>query len=185
MKKIISCVLISIAVLPLTLSAQTQQGYVKTRGRMVNGKLVKGVGLPGAVVAVQNGNNVMSKGSNGAFSMVVPSKSFRIQSVQKKGYQLVDADATTKTYQYSANPLYLVMETPEQQQSDLLAAQRKIRRTLQRQLQQREEEIEALQASQREKDSLLRVLYEQQSNNEKLIADMAKEYAKMDYDQMD
>ena len=29
-------------------SAQTQQGYVKTKGRMVNGKLVPGQGLKGA-----------------------------------------------------------------------------------------------------------------------------------------
>lgn len=32
---------------------QTQHGYVKTKGRMVNGQLIPGEGLKGAVVAVK------------------------------------------------------------------------------------------------------------------------------------
>ena len=94
-----------------TAVAQTQQGFVKTRGRMVNGQHVRGQGLQGAMVVVQGGNKVVTQSSNGAFSIAVPSKTFLVQSVQKKGYQLVDADATKKPYQLSSNPLYLVMET--------------------------------------------------------------------------
>lgn len=37
-------------------SAQTQQGVVKTRGRMVNGKHVAGKGLQGATVAIRGAN---------------------------------------------------------------------------------------------------------------------------------
>ena len=165
--------------------AQTQQGFVKTRGRMVNGQHVRGQGLQGAMVVVQGGNKVVTQNSNGAFSIAVPSKTFLVQSVQKKGYTLVDADATKKPYQLSSNPLYLVMETPEQQTQDRLDAERKLRRTLQRQLQEREDEIEAMQVSLAEKQRMLQQLYDDQKNNEKLIADMAKEYAQMDYDQMD
>ena len=177
--------LLALVALPLLLAAQTQQGFVKTRGRMVNGQHVRGQGLQGAMVVVQGGNKVVTQSSNGAFSIAVPSKTFLVQSVQKNGYQLVDADATTKPYQLSSNPLYLVMETPEQQTQDRLDAERKLRRTLQRQLQEREDEIEAMQVSLAEKQRMLQQLYDDQKNNEKLIADMAKEYAQMDYDQMD
>ena len=174
-----------IVCLPLILSAQIQQGYVKTKGRMVNGQHVAGKGLPGATVNIQGGNSVGVKNANGSFSFAVPAKTYMVQSVQKKGYELVDADAVSKPYQHSANPLYLVMETPEQQMQDKLDAERKLRRTLQRQLQQREDEIDAMHATVEEKQRLLQQLYKDQENNEKLIADMAKEYSQMDYDQMD
>jgi len=168
----------------LTAAAQTQQGVVKTRGRMVNGKHVAGKGLSGATVQVKGRSAVVSR-QNGAFSFPVPSQSFMVQSVTKQGYRLVDDDATRKPYQHSANPIYLVMETPEQQTQDQLDAERKLRRTLQRQLQQREDEIEAMSVSLQEKQRMLQQLYQDQQNNEKLIADMAKQYAAMDYDQMD
>jgi len=168
-----------------TASAQTQQGFVKTKGRMVNGQLQAGNKLSGAVISVRGRSAVLSQ-SNGQFSFPVGGKTFMLDSVRKKGYQLVDAEAASRTYAVSANPLYLLMETPEQQQADLLAAERKIRRNLRRQLDDKEAEIESLRnASQAEKDSLLRILYQQQSNNEKLIADMAKRYATLDYDQLD
>ena len=165
-------------------SAQTQQGMVKTRGRMVNGKHVQGKGLSGATVRVQGRSAVVSQ-QNGAFSFPIPAQTFLVQSVTKQGYQLVDDDATRKPYQHSANPIYLVMETPEQQMQDKLDAERKLRRTLQQQLQQREDEIEAKNISLQEKQRMLQQLYQDQQNNEKLIADMAKQYAAMDYDQMD
>ena len=94
-----------IACLSLVLSAQTQHGYVKTKGRMVNGRHVAGKGLPGATVSIQGGNSVGVKNANGSFSFVVPAKTYMVQSVQKKGYELVDADAVRKPYQHSVNPL--------------------------------------------------------------------------------
>ena len=179
------CCFITMFVVSLLASAQTQQqGVVKTRGRMVNGQHVKGVGLSGATVQVQ-GRSAMLSQQNGAFSFPVTSQAFLVQSVTKNGYQLVDDDATRKSYKPSSNPIYLVMETSEQQKQDKLDAERKIRRTLQRQLQKREDEIDAMNATIEVKNRLLAELYESQKNNEKLIADMAKEYAAMDYDQMD
>lgn len=167
-------------------NAQMQQGVVKTKGRMVNGKHVTGQGLSGATITIQGRSSVLSQGS-GAFSFPVTNKTFMIQGVQKRGYQLVDADAVPKAYQYSTNTFYLVMETPEQQAEDKLAAERKIRRTLQRQLQQREDELDELKEklTQEEFHRRLAQLYEDQKNNEKLIADMAKEYSQIDYDQLD
>ena len=178
-----------ILMLGIMLSAQTQQGYVKTKGRMVNGKHVPGQGLKGASVSIQNRTPVVVQNDNGSFSFPIPAKTFMLQSVQKNGYELVDADVLKKSYNYSTNPIYLVMETPEQQTQDQLDSERKIRRTLQRQLQEREDELEALKEANRitldEYQQALQKLYADQQNNEKFIADMAKEYAQLDYDQMD
>ena len=55
-------------------------------------------------------------------------------------------DACSKSYKYSSSPIYIVMETPEQQLQDQLDAERKIRRNLQKQLQTKEDELEKLKA---------------------------------------
>ena len=163
--------------------AQTQQGMVKTRGKMVNGVLQKGTPLSGATVQIKD-RSAMVSGNDGTFSFPLRTNSYLLQNVKKNGYQLVDMEIC-RDHKYSASPLYIVMEKPEQQQSDLLAAERKIRKNLRNQLDAKEAEIEALQASQQEKDSLLHILYQQQGDNEKLIADMAQRYATLDYDQLD
>ena len=169
--------------------AQTQQGFVKTKGRMVNGKLVPGQGLKGAIVSVQGRTSVLVQADDGSFSFHTPDNQFRLDSVKKKGYQLVDMDACPRTYKTSKNPLFIVMETPDQQLQDQLAAERKIRRNLQKQLQEHEDEIEALKEQQRITDEeyrqALQKLYQDQENNEQLISDMAKRYAELDYDQLD
>ena len=169
--------------------AQTQQGYVKTKGRMVNGKLVPGQGLKGTVISVQGRSAVLVNQANGSFSFPVTSDQFRLDSVKKKGYQLVDMEACPRTYKYSSNPLYIVMEPPEQQLQDQLTAERKIRRNVQKQLQEKEEEIEDLKANQQITDDeyrqALQKLYQEQENNEQLIKDMAKRYSELDYDQLD
>jgi tetratricopeptide (TPR) repeat protein len=165
-----------------------QMGYVKTKGRMVEGKHVRGNGIKGAVVQLQGRTAVGVQKDNGQFSFPVVGEKYTVQSVIKNGYQLVDADAAPKTYSYSNNPLYLVMETPGQQIQDLLESERKIRRTLQRQLQRREDELEELKESHQitveEYQRAMQKLYADEKNNESLISKMAKEYAQMDYDQL-
>ena len=170
-------------------SAQTQQGYVKTRGRMVNGKHVPGVGLPGATVTIQGKGTVAVQKQDGAFSFPVPAKTFLVEQVQKKGYELVDVDATRKPYTHSPNPLYLVMETPEQKMEDQLEAEEKISRTLREQLKKARTEIQRLKdenkISEEEYRQRIAQLMKEQESNKALIASMAKEYAQIDYDQMD
>ena len=186
MKK--ALILSAIMMFSAMLSAQTQQGYVKTKGRIVNGKLVPGQGLKGATVSVKGRTAVLVNANDGAFSFPITEKQFRLDSVRKKGYQLVDMDALGKIYKHSANPLYLVMETPEQQLQDQLDAERKIRRTLTNQLHQREDEIEALKEQQKITDEeyrqALQKLYEDVDQNEQLVKDMVERYSKIDYDQL-
>ena len=186
MKKFLS--LITIILLPLLAMAQTQQGYVKTKGRLnSNGTVTPGVRLSGATVVLKGGSSVVS-GANGAFSMKVPSNKYYLQNVKKNGYLLVDPEVLSKTYAYSTNPLVISMETPDEQSADKLSNERKIRRTLQRTLQQREDEIEALKEqnkiSEEEYRKALQKIYDEQSKNEKLISEMAERYSKIDYDQI-
>ena len=171
-------------------SAQIQHGCVKTKGRMdAKGNLIPGEGLKGTTVSVQGRSAVLVNKDDGAFSFPVTEARFRLDSVKKKGYQLVDMEACPRTYKYSSNPLYIVMETPDQQLQDQLAAERKIRRNLQKQLQEKEDEIEELKAQQKITDEEYRLalqkLYQDQESNEQLISDMAKRYSELDYDQLD
>lgn len=176
--------------LMLSASAQTQQGFVKTRGRMdAQGNLIPGQGLKGATVFVQGRSTVLVNKDDGSFSFPVTGAQFRLDSVSKKGYQLVDLEACPRTYKHSSNPLYIVMETPDQQLQDKIAAERKIRRNLQKQLQEKEDQIEALleenKITNEEYQKALEALYAEQQSNERLIAEMAKRYSELDYDQLD
>ena len=180
MKRLI--LIIMMVVLTAISFAQTQNGVVKTRGRMVNGKLVSGTLLSGATVQIAGRQAIVAK--DGRFSFPVSGGSFTIKSVVKQGYTLVDAEAC-RQYQYSATPLQLVMERPDKLQADQLATERKLRRELQRRLQQREDEIEEMQLSLEEKNRLLAGINQEREDNEKIIASMSQYYATIDYDQLD
>ena len=182
--KVVKVILFSLFILcGVFANAQTQQGVVKTRGKMVNGKLVPGEGLSGATVLLGD-RNVVSKGEKGAFSFPTQGKRYLVKGCKKQNYQLIDMQVC-REYKYSGNPLYLVMETPEQQQSDLLAKERSLRRDLQRRLQKREDEVDNLNLSLQEKNRLLQEINRQRDENEKLIKDLAQYYSTLDYDRLD
>ena len=187
MKRILSLVLVLVSV--LTYADSVQQGCVKTRGRMINGKHVPGQGLPGSIVSIKDRTAIGVKNSNGTFSFPVTDNQFRVDSVKKKDYVLLDADAASKTYTHTADTLFFIMETPERILQDKLATERRLRRSLQAKLQAREEELDSLIAiqkiSQEEYQHSLQKLYAEQSENDKLITDMAERYSTLDYDQMD
>ena len=175
--------------LALCAMAQNQQGYVKTKGRLNNdGKVVPGKYLNGVVIQVKGYSPVITD-SQGRFSIPVDGGTFMIQSVKKQGYDLIDKDALQQVYHYSSNPLVIIMESDQQLKDDRLAIERKIRRTMQRQLQAQEDEIEALMEQNRitkdEYQKKLEQLYAEQENREKLISNMAERYLQTDYDQMD
>ena len=161
---------------------QTQNGVVKTRGRMVNGRLVPGTLLSGATIQIDGRQAILAK--DGRFSFPVKDGKFTLKSVTKQGYKLVDADAC-RQYNYSPTPLQIVMEEPGKLQADQLATERKLRRELQRRLQQREDEIEEMQLSLDEKNRRLAQINQEREDNEKIIASMSQYYATIDYDQLD
>ena len=187
MKRILSLVFVLVSV--FCYADSVQQGCVKTRGRMINGKHVPGQGLPGSIVSIKDRTAIGVKNNNGTFSFPVTDNQFRVDSVKKKDYVLLDADVASKTYTHTADTLFFVMETPEQILQDKLATERRLRRSLQAKLQTRENELDSLIAiqkiSQEEYQQSLQKLYAEQSENDKLISDMAERYSTLDYDQMD
>lgn len=187
MKKIYVILLLSFAV--MTSFAQMQHGYVKTKGRLAsNGAIIAGTSILGATIQVKGRTPVLSQ-PNGKFSFPVPTQKYYLQSVQKRGFVMTDPDMLSREYTFSKNPLVLVLETKEQQTDDKLAAEKKIRRILQRQLQEKEDEIELLKAQQKlsneEYRKQLQEIYAQQEDNEKLINEMANRFSTTDFDVVD
>lgn len=171
------------------LEAETQKGYVKTKGKLgKNGAVVPGSRVAGATIGVKGGNAVVS-GNNGAFTITVPSNRFNLSTVKKQGYILSDPDALSKQYVVSGNELVIVLETPEARQEDKIAAERKIRRTLEKQLREKEEKIEELKEKNKiDQKAYLEALDELYANHDKdakLISEMAEKYANIDYDMLD
>lgn len=177
----------------VSVAAQTQTGYVKTKGRLArNGSVIAGKRLSGASVQVKGQTSAQRSvvsNTNGDFSFPVPSQEFYLQSVKKSGYVLNDPEQLKKQYAYSKNPLVVVLVTPSEQLDEQLSAERKARRALTRELQRKEDELEML--KEENKISLeqyrvqLQELYQKQEDNEKLIKDMAERYSKIDYDALD
>ena len=167
----------------------TQIGYAKTKGRMDSkGNLIPGTRIGGVSIQLTGGHSTVSD-ANGDFTLTAPDQKFYLSDVQKQGYVLTDPEMLKKQYVCSANPLVISMETKEKLADDQLAAERKLRRQLQKQLQQKEEEIDALKEenkiTEEEYRQAMKKLYAVQESNEKLVSDMAKRYAELDYDLLD
>lgn len=169
--------------------AQTQRGYVKTRGRLAaDGTLNPGMRLPGVILKLKDGSCVVS-GNDGQFCFLVQDKVFCIASVEKEGYQLYNSELLGRSCQYSNSDLIIVMDTPDNVLADRCATEIKMRRMQQRQLAEKENEIEALKDQERiteeQYKQQLKALYESQENNEKLISEMAERYSTIDFDLLD
>ena len=178
-----------ILLLSIVSIAQTQQGYVKTKGRLANdGSVIAGTRIPNATIQVKDRTPVISQ-ANGNFSFPIPANKFYIQNVQKQGYVLTDPEVLSKQYSYSTNDLIIVMEDLAQLEADRRAIERKISVKLYSQLLQLGEELEILKEQNKITEEKYRELQQQlnqyQDDNEKIIKDMAERYTKMDFDQID
>ena len=182
-------VLLLFLLYPCHIMAQVQKGYVKTRGRLgSNGAVIPGKGIENATIKVKDEGTFISD-ATGNFEINLRNEKYYLENVNKKGYMLVDADILSKQHTRSVDTFKIVLTTPEEQLEDELANERRLRRTLNRQLQQREDEIEALYETNKiikaERDSALRKLYADHTDNEKLIKDMVEYYSLIDFDQLD
>ncbi len=179
-----------LAALTLTASAQTQKGYVKTKGRMNSaGKVIPGKRLAGAVISVK-GKNAVTSNSSGDFTLKLSGNNYILSNVRKQGYELTDIDALSKQYTYSAqNPHIIVMETSADKIDEQLMIEEKTRANLNKRIKKQQTEIAKLKAenkiTQEEYRKLLVQLNEERNTNEKLIQDMVERYSKIDYDQLD
>ena len=169
--------------------AQSQQGYVKTKGRLGdNGMVIKGNSIQGVVVHVKDINPVVSN-DKGKFSFYLPSRNYTLQSVRKKGYVMIDPDMLQKKYMYSSDPLIIVLEDSLQQKVDRREAKYKIRENLYQQYKAENNRLKNLlkehKIIQTEYNRLKEQLDSLQDNNERLISEMTEHYISIDYDQLD
>ena len=169
--------------------AQTQKGYVKTRGRLgANGKTIIGNRLSGVSVVPNIGNPVVSN-ANGSFTLALPATKFHLQKVKKNGYVLIDPDILSHQYTCSTEPLVLVLESLQDLEEEKFETEQKIRNTLQRQLQQKQKEIDQLKRENKltmeEYRREINSLNKSQDMNTQLIKDMVERYTSMDFDKED
>lgn len=187
-------ILFLMSVLSLSSIAQPKNlnGYAKTKGRVSNGRVIPGKPLPGVMIQIKGQNPVITNGE-GRFTIqmyhIQEGNAFYIHRVQKKGYELVDKELLNRQFVFSSRvPLVIVLDSIATLQKDKLQMERNIRRTLQRQIQKKEEEIDRLLSQGKlttdEYRSRLEELYNQIEKNEKLITQMSEQYLQLDYDQM-
>ena len=192
MKRPLLCI-IMFAVMTATAVGQTQQGYVKTRGKLAaDGKsVVPGVRLSNALVTIENRSPVKS-GVNGAFSFTLPTGTnrYRLLSAELKGYTLADPDAVRQMHTYSKDlPLIVVLEDMKQREADLEAARKSVRNVMKREIRKKQDELDSLRdaqaITQAKYDSLVHDFWEYRQSSEKLVNEMAERYVSTDYDQLD
>lgn len=94
MRVIKIAILLIICSISQSIFAQNAQiGYVKTRGRIVDGKLIPGRKLSGVVIRILGKNDVMSD-NDGQFFIVDNSgtNTFTISRIVKNGYELMNTN---------------------------------------------------------------------------------------------
>ena len=185
--------IIMFAVMAATAVGQTQQGYVKTRGKLAaDGKtVVQGERLSNVIVTIENLSPVKSD-TNGTFSFALPAGTnrYRLQGAELKGYTLADPDAIRQTHTYSKDlPLIVVLEDMKQREADLEAARKSVRNVMKREIRKKQDELDSLRdahaITQAKYDSLVHDFWEYRQSSENLVNEMAERYISTDYDQLD
>ena len=157
--------------------AQTQKGYVKTKGRLApDGTIIHGEPISDAAIILQGGNSTMSD-KKGDFKIKLIDNSYYLQNVLKNGYVITDPDILSKRYAYSTNDMVLVMETPLEQWDDKRAAEKMMRENLQKRVEEQRKELEKLREEKRLSDENYRERIQNIINiydeNDKLIDEMS------------
>ncbi len=168
--------------------AQTQKGYVKTKGRLDNeGKLMPGTPLSEVVVKVKDRNEVMSD-KRGDFSFPMPDQTYYLESVSKNGYVLIDPDLLSKQYSYSKNKLVIALETKDQQIEERMDNFRKINEAQNAMITKLRAEVKQLKKenkiTEEEYYKRLQEIVDMQNESQKLVEEMVDRYSKMDFDQL-
>lgn len=173
-----------------TLSAQTQQGYVKTLGRPDK----PGVPLSGVTIRMRGVVNAVLSGSDGKFSVLVSTKkngdAIILQSVRKAGFELKDRDMVGRQLVFSSSvPIEIVMVNSEQLARDKLRIEKKAYQVAEQnynaQRQKLDKELAAQHLTIEQYRQQLLQLQDRFEKYQVLIGDLADRYARTDYDHLD
>lgn len=188
-KKFISFVIL-IFFQTMTMSAQTQQGFVKTLGRPNK----PGVPLGNVTIQMVGMVNYVISSFSGEFQLSAYNKKdgnpIKLLKVWKNGYELRDKDLIGREMFFSSRvPIYITMVDTHQ----LVAAKKQIKENARRvaeknykeklkQLEKENEENKLSAEKSRQKKDALEEKYDKHLS---LIGDMSDRYARTDYDQLD
>ena len=172
------------------LSAQTQQGYVRTLERPDN----VSVALEGVTVQVRGGHNAVVSGQDGLFRLPMDGKrdgdSYTLQQVQKNGFELADQGTLGRRYAYSDKvPLTVVMVSTRQLQADKQRiannAYQTAERTYKQQLDILEKQLSDRAISEETYRTKLQELQQNLEHYQSLVEDLSDHYARTDYALLD
>ena len=176
--------------LALPLSAQVQQGYVKTLGRPG----VPGKPLQGVTVRVRGVMNALVSDANGSFKIQATGKkdgdAIIINSVRKNGYELKDKDIVGRTIVFSSRvPIQLVMVSSAQLAADKKRiednAYKVAETNYKKKLAALDKQKKQNELSSKDYEKQLQELEARYENYMALVGDMAERYALTDYDNLD
>lgn len=188
MKKLISIIII--ALLPVLVIAQAQQGYVKTLGRP--GK--PGVPLSGVTIRFNGAINAVVTSSDGSFSINMPSKkdgdAITLSYIRKTGYELKDAGMIGRSLPFSTKTnIEIVLVNKQQLATDKKKIEDNAYRVAEinykKKLNKLESQLKDKQVSAEKYRKELQLLQGQYEKYLSLISEMADRYARTDYDKLD
>ncbi len=174
----------------MTVSAQTQQGFVKTLGRPNK----PGVPLENVTIQMLGMVNPVISSSTGEFRLSAYNKKdgdpIKLLKVRKNGYELRDKDLIGREMVFSSHvPIYITMVDTQQLAADKRRIEDNARRVAeenyQKKLKQLEKENEENKLSAEKLRQEKEALEEKYEKYLSLIGDMADRYARTDYDQLD
>lgn len=173
-----------------TITAQTQQGFVKTIGRP--GK--PGVPLENVTIQMVGMVNPAISSATGEFKLSAYNKkdgdAIKLLKVRKNGYELKDKDLIGRSLVFSSHvPIYITMVDTLQLEADKRRIEENARRVAEENYQKKKAEIERENnLHQLTAEKYRKQLDELEEKYEKylsLIGDMADRYARTDYDNLD
>ena len=182
--------IISVLLFALPLSAQVQQGYVKTLGRPG----VPGKPLQGVTIRVRGVMNALVSDANGSFKIQATGKkdgdALIINSINKNGYELKDKEIVGRSLVFSSRvPIQLVMVSSSQLAADKKRIEDNAYKVAENNYKKKVAELEKQkkqkELSAKDYETQLQELEARYENYMALVDDMAERYALTDYDELD
>lgn len=183
-------IIIIILGVTLDLTAQVQQGYVKTQGRPNR----PGKPLSGVTIRWKGSMNAVLSAADGRITSVFPGKkqgdAISLLTVSKKGYELIDPDLIGRQLVFSPYvPIEIVMASSTELEANRKRISDNAYRRAEAQYRTREKILkqqlheEDITISQYQKE--LQMLQDNYERYISLIDGMADRYARTDYDHLD
>ena len=171
------------------MTAQTQQGIVKTIGKPGH----KGQALSGVTVRVKGEHNAAISRADGTFSLAMSGKKngqpYTLQQVQKSGYELNEKMVLGRQYAFSSTvPLTIVMVSTAQLQADKQRIENNAYKTAEKNYKAKmaklEKQLKEKSISEEQYRVAIQELQDKFEKYQSLIDELADHYAHTDYDEL-